>query len=223
MVLPISEHTLAYNDVYTLDLPLGPPRELTQNVNTEQQAELARLLSAPKVLHKIRLRNTSAQPLTTAPALLLSGDRVLAQGLMTYAAPGGSVDLTVTTAVDIQVKKTEKETKRTPDAITMQDNRYARVDLTGTVSLTNFGKESAALEVTRSVGGLVDSADSGGVAEMINPLENPDVFTEGYLSRYGWPASWWSQLNGVGRITWKLTLPAGKSAALNYAWHYFWR
>jgi hypothetical protein len=39
---------------------------------------------------------------------------------------------------------------------------------------------------------------------------------------YSWP-SWWHQLNGVGRITWKIDLAAGKSVDLGYTWHYFWR
>jgi hypothetical protein len=39
---------------------------------------------------------------------------------------------------------------------------------------------------------------------------------------WNWPY-WWSRFNGVGRITWKLTLEPDKSESLTYNWHYFWR
>ncbi len=95
MVLPIAEFTLPYKDLFTLDVPFAPPPELRGNLNSEQQRELARLLDAPKVMHKIRLTNTSKYPLTTAPALLIRQGRLLAQGLMTYTSPGAHVDLPV--------------------------------------------------------------------------------------------------------------------------------
>ena len=90
---------------------------------------LARLINAPKVLHKIRLANSSEMPFTTAPALILRDDRVLAQGLMTYASPGAETDLDITSAVDIRVKKTDTETKRTPNAASWQGDSYGRIDL----------------------------------------------------------------------------------------------
>lgn len=223
MVLPVAEYRLAYKDVYTLELPFAPPRELTESYNTEQQAQWARLLAAPRVLHKIRLRNAGGQPLTTAPALLLGGERVLGQGTMTYTPPGAEADLTLTAAVDVSVKKTERETGRTADAVEMGGYKYARVDLAGTIRLTNNKKEAVRLEVNRYVLGSVDSADNNGVVARINLLEDPEALGDAAASlRSGWP-SWWSQVNGVGRITWKLDLPPGKSIDLNYAWHYFWR
>jgi hypothetical protein len=57
----------------------------------EQNPELMRLLAAPKVMHALRLKNRSEHPLTTAPALIISGDRVLAQGTMTYTPRGAEV------------------------------------------------------------------------------------------------------------------------------------
>jgi hypothetical protein len=32
-----------------------------------------------------------------------------------------------------------------------------------------------------------------------------------------------ADLNGVGRINWKLRIESGKSVDLGYKWHYFWR
>jgi hypothetical protein len=224
MVLPVTEFTLPYKDVFTLELPFAPPPELRNNVGGEQQREMARLLGAPKAMHKIRLTNNSKYPLTTAPALIVRDGRVLAQGMMTYASAGASTDLAVTTAVDVQVKKTELETKRTPDAIRHNGTSFSRVDLGGKVRLTNHRAQPAEIEVTRFVLGVADSADHDAKIEKVNVFEDGSDAAGGdspYWSWYSWP-SWWNYFNGVGRVTWKLTLAPGESVELGYEWHYFW-
>jgi hypothetical protein len=226
MVLPIAEFTLPYQDVFTLDLPFGPPPEVRGNLNTEQQRELARLFNAPKVMHKLRLTNNSKYPLTTAPALIIRQGRVLAQGMMTYTSTGASVDLPITTAVDFQVKKSDVESKRTPNAVEENGNRYSRIDLAGKITVTSHRTQPAELEITRYVLGVADSAEAEGRVEKLNVFENGDYLASGeypsWWSWYGWP-SWWNYFNGIGRITWKLTLDADQSKELDYQWHYFWR
>jgi hypothetical protein len=226
MVLPITEFTLEYKDVFTLELPFGPPPEVRANLNTEQQRELARLFSAPKVLHKLRLANRSQYPLTTAPALLIREGKVLAQGLMTYTAPGGTVDLAITTAVDVQARKSDLEVKRTPNALEENGTRYSRIDLTGKITLTSHRSMTTDIELTRYVLGTVDRAEHDGKAEKINTLENGEYLgatdLPSWWNWYNWPA-WWSSFNGIGQITWKLSLATDKSVDLNYDWHYFWR
>jgi hypothetical protein len=217
MTLPVAEYSLSYKDVYALELPFAPPAELNSYYNTEQQREMARLFSAPKVVHKIRLTNSSTQPLTTAPALLMSEGRVLAQGMMTYASAGSNVDLDLTTAVDIRVTKTDTETVRTPNAVRWQNESYGRVDLNGKISLCNYRREAVELEVTRHVLGNVDAADSGGVITKVSVLE--DAINN---PARGYP-EWWRHFNGVGRITWKVRLEPKKDVDLAYKWHYFWR
>jgi hypothetical protein len=226
MTLPVAEYTLAYRDVYTLDIPFTPPPEVRQNFDSSRQAELARLLAGPKVMHKIRLTNKSDFPLTTAPALLLSGERVLAQGMMTYTAIGAETDLEITAAVDIRVKKTDTEKKREPNAAVWQGNTYGRIDLTGTISLTNFGKQAAEVEVVRNVLGNVTEAANGGKIEMVNVFEDVSFSSSGrypyWWNWYNWPY-WWHHFNGIGRVTWNVKLEPGKPVDVSYAWHYYWR
>lgn len=226
MVLPIAETTLKYKDVYTVDIAYAPPRELRQNGNlNEQQAELLRLQNRPKAQHVIRLTNSSKFPLTTAPALILSDGKVLAQGLMTYTSIGGETDLTLTTAVDVKVKKTDKETTRTPNAVQWQGNQYGRVDLAGTLSITNYQPQAVEVEVTRNVLGNVGKAEQGGAVSMVNTLEdddNPRPDTPIWWNWYSWPG-WWNHFNGMGRIVWKLKLEPGKFTDLNYTWNYYWQ
>lgn len=227
LVITIGEFTMKYKDVFALNIPFAPPAELWRNFDNNRQAELARLFNAPKVMHKIRLFNVSKVPLTTAPALILKDDRLLAQGLMTYAAPGADADLSITTAVDIRVQKIDNETKRTPNAAVWQGDPYGRIDLAGKITLTSFRPEAVEVEVTRSVLGNVDSADKGGRKEMVNIFEDPTFTGAGgshpnWWGWFSWPW-WWHHFNGVGRITWRATLESKKPVDLHYTWNYYWR
>lgn len=224
MVLPVNEYRVKYRDVFTLDLPFAPPPEVRGNLNSQQQTELARLLSAPKVMHKLRLTNNTPQPFTTAPALILKGEQVLAQGMMTYTSPGGETDLSVTQAVDVKVRKKDRETKRTPNAANYNGTQLTRVDLEGTVTLTNLRGQPVEVEVTRHVLGNVDTASDDGRVERVNVFED-DTYTADsdrpvWWSWYNWPY-WWHYRNGVGRIRWTVKLDPGKSQDLSYTWHYF--
>jgi hypothetical protein len=218
----VDQFTLPYEDVYTLDLPFGPPPEVRASISSEQQREIARLLAAPKVMHKLRLTDTAKSPLTTAPALIFRDDQPLAQGLMTYTSAGGKVDLEITTAVDVKATRTDNETRRTPNAVVWQGDQYGKVELAGTISLTSFRKEAVKVEVTRGVLGNADKADHMGKIESLNVLDQ-DRPEEPYWWRwYSWPG-WWYHFNAMGRIKWSITLDPGKTIDLGYTWNYYWR
>jgi hypothetical protein len=228
MVIPVQEFTLTYKDVYTLDVPFTPPPEVWRQLGSDRQGELARLMARPTVMHKIRLNNKSNFPLTTAPALIIRDDQVLAQGMMTYTAKGAETDLAITTAVDVSVKKTDKETGRAPNAVNWQGDQYMRVDLSGVLKLTNYRTEAVDLEVTRYVLGNMGEADHDGKASMVNVFEDgqyaPGGTTPYWWGWYNWPY-WWGHFNGVGKIEWKLKLEPGadKAVELKYTWNYYWR
>ena len=225
LVAGVAEYSMPYTDVFSLDLPFAPPPEVHANLNTEQEAEMARVFSAPKVAHQVRFTNKSSYPLTTAPALVVSGNSVLAQGLITYTAVNASSDLEIGKAVDVQVVKSDAETGRVASAARWLGDEYARVDLTGTIKLTNYRDKAVDIEVTRHVLGNVTAAGSGGVVTKVNVFEDGS-YMSGDSPRwwrwYQWP-NWWAHFNGVGRISWKIRIEPGKSADLGYTWHYFWR
>jgi hypothetical protein len=225
LVAAVAEYAIPYADVFSLDLPFAPPPEVRANLNTEQEAEMARLFSAPKVAHKVRFTNKGSYPLTTAPALVVRDSRVLGQGLITYTAVNATSDLEITKAVDIQVVKSDAETARVPNAARWMNDEYARVDLAGTIKLTNYRDTPVDIEVTRHVLGNVTRADNGGVVAKVNVFEDGSYMagdSPRWWRWYNWP-NWWPHFNGVGRINWKLRIEPGKSADLGYTWHYFWR
>ena len=224
LVVPVAEMELPYRDVFVVDLPFAPPPEVRQRLNSDQEAQLARLFSAPKAMHKVRLQNTSKTPLTTAPALILREGRLIAQGLMTYTAPGAASDLDLTAAVDIAVTASDTETGRTPNAVRWNNNTYSRTDLAGKVRLVNHRNVPVDIEVRRSILGHVTAADHDGRVSHLGAGESgwstPDAYPF-WWRWYNWPY-WWYRFNAIGRIEWDVTLKPGEGADLGYSWHYFW-
>ena len=225
MVLPITRFELKYTDLYSLDLPLVPPPEMRRQFNNQQQEELAKLLHAPKFMHKIRLVNESHVPLTTAPALILANGRLVAQGMMTYTAIGGTSDLTLTKAIDLRIRRTERETERTPDALRADGDDYWKIGLAGRIDVTNYLGESVDIEVTQHVLGIFDEVNRDG------KITTSNAWDVGAQAGIDWPywwhwrswPWWWRHLNGLGKVTWKTSLEPGESTELTYSWHYFWR
>ena len=228
MVVSVLEFTVPYHDIFVLDLPFTPPSDVWSHFNNQQQTELTRLLNTPKVIHKIRLDNQSNHPFTTAPTLIMNGNQVLGQGLMTYTSVGSSSDLNVGTAVDIQVRKNETETNRTPNACNWHKESYDLVELSGSVTLINHSKQIVDVEIVRHVLGDVNEVGQDGKNEKVNVLEDSSFMpvTEGHSASFWkwWSLpGWWSHFNGIGRITWKQKLEAGMSIELDYKWRYYWR
>ncbi len=230
LVVPVSDVTLSYSDVYTLDAPFSPPPEVWPQIaqqvyRNQEQLELLRLEAAPKVVHQARIQNDGPHPLTTAPALLFRNGKVLAQGLMTYTSAGGSVDLPITTAVDVHVKKSDREAERKVDAVRWQGDTYARVDMEGKLTLTSYKKEAVHLEVTRSLLGRATKATPDATIEGVNAMEEASWarwHPPTWWGWYAWPY-WWYHFNSVSQVRWELDLEPGTSIDLQYAWSYYWR
>ncbi len=228
MVIPITSYAVPYTDVYTLDIPFTPPPEIWHTFAAQQQTEVSRLYQAPKVIHTLRITNKSDFPITTAPALLMHDGKVLAQSMADYTSINGTLDLPLTTAVDIVVKKTDHEVKRTPNAVRWDGDDYSRIDLGGSITLTNHRTTPVILEIKRSLLGQIDSADNDGKPDMLNLFEDNSFLPAAtddqpsWWGWYNWP-NWWSHFNGIGQVTWKTTLDPTKDVTLNYTWHYFWR
>ena len=223
MVLPIAAFSLAYRDVYRLDVPLAPPLDVRDGLRDERALDLLRELAAPKARHVLRLTNTGDAPLTTAPALVLRDGKVLAQGRMRYAPVGSSTDLEINTAIDVQVDVDEHETTRTAGAVHDGSDSYARIDLAGAIELRNQKRERIDIEVTRRVLGLVDTVGQDGARQQLDFVRMwGDRGVPGWWTWWNWPY-WWFRHNGFGELRWRLELAPGQTAKLEGSWHYFWR
>ena len=215
MTLPIVDYTLPYKDIYTLDLPFLPPADVRQYIDSNIWQQNAK--EGPKVIHKIRLTNSNAAPLTTAPVLFFRGPQVIAQSTMTYASSGANADVDLTQAVDVKATHNEEETSRTPNAAKWNGDDYGLVNMTGHISVTNYKNQDVDVEVNRNVFGTTYLADNGGVITKGDPLEG-DV--PGIASSY---YGWWYHFNSVSRVAWKLHLKPKQCLELSYKWKYYYR
>ncbi|MFN9707147.1 MAG: hypothetical protein ACK595_20320 [Planctomycetota bacterium] len=223
MVLPIAAFELPYRDLYRLDVSFAPPLEVRPGLQSPQHVELARPLAAPQVRHVLRLTNPGDAPLTTAPTLVLAGGKLLAQGTMLYTPRGGATDLEINVAVDVKVDTDEREVKRDPGPFRLGDDQYARVDVAGTIKLTNRKPKAIEVEVTRRALGLADTIGQGGAQKQLDLVQawqggsaNP------WWGWWSWP-HWWFQHNGFAEFRWTATVPSGGEATFDAGWHYFCR
>jgi hypothetical protein len=221
MVLPVTSFTIPYRDVYTAEL--RPSAIRTNNgyePTTSANADAARMLALPQVLHKVRLTNGGPCPLTSAPALILRDGRPISQGMMHYTARGGTSDLTLTTASDVSAKRSDTEQKRTENALQFAGVQYERVDLTGDIEVWNYRPEPVEIEVARYVLGKVDGATASGSVAALDPYDD-DTLPD-WLNQYD--AGTRIALTGLGKVTWTVTVPPGGVCKnLDYSWHYFVR
>ncbi|MFK7742447.1 MAG: hypothetical protein AB8H80_19190 [Planctomycetota bacterium] len=222
MVVPVATFSLPYTDVYRLDVALAPPADYRRGLQDQRAQQLARELSSPRVRHLLRLENTHSAPLTTSPALVLNGGRILGQAHLKYAARGASTDLELNVAIDVQVDSSERETGRKGNVL-MDGTNFRRIEIAGTTELTNRKGEAIEVEVQRRILGLIDEAGQGGVKRQLDLQSAWDgAARPDWWSWWSWP--WWCfQHNGVGEVTWNVTLQPGESAKLEASWHYFWR
>ncbi len=224
MAFPLAQYDLQYKDIYTLEAPAKPPVEVYRSLDHEQQNAISKSLVAPRVMHQIRLLNTGAQPLTTAPALIESNGRLLAQTLMTYTASGGRSDLDLAPAVDVTAKRLETEVKRTPNALTWRNNSFSRVDIGGRLVITSYRNEPITLELTQQFIGTVDTADQAGVIRKLGLGDDDGEAADTNLpSWWSYNSGDWRAVNGLSSVKWTVTVPAKKSMEIPYTYHYFWR
>jgi hypothetical protein len=226
MVVPVTSFELAYEDVFKLDMPIEPPSFLWQNFNTNQQRDIARLLERANVRHAVRLVNTSDVPITTAPAMIMRGERVISQGMITYAAPGAKVDLELTDAVDIVVDSAERETDRQMNSTTFSGDKFHLVSMEGELSLTSHRDRKVRVEVTRFILGTLDDVTEGVEHEGVS-IFSSKAFAQApenaaWWSWYNWPW-WWMRVNGPQQLFWTAEIEPGETAAIDWTWHYYWR
>lgn len=226
MTLPVASFEVPTEVVHKLTLPYGPPPEVRAHWNSGNQDEFARLSEMPTAKSVLRMANTAKMPITTAPALIFNGDRIVAQGMTRYTPPGAELDLEMTTAVDIKVRVRDIETGRFPNDFSWRSEKMTRIEMAGEIELANRRDKPVRIEVRRHVLGKVGEADSGGTAVQLGGDWTGDTESLGerppWWNWYSWPW-WWYANNGSGLFEWEtLTLQPGESKVLKQSWKYFW-
>ncbi|HUV39165.1 MAG TPA: hypothetical protein VMY39_06095 [Planctomycetota bacterium] len=221
-VVKLFEVTVPCEDIYTLEIPPLPPREMWRNVGENERRQMLGTLTGAKAMHELRLTNTGKDPWTTGPAIIFKDGTPLGQHLMTFTSVSNSVDIPVTVATDLNTKKEETEVDRKPN-IRIDGDDYTQVTLKGTLTVTNFKDRDVVVKVTRKVIGTVTGASEGGKIRAINAVEDAAPGEYGYpWFGWSWPA-WWNRVNGLAEVTWEMKVPKGKAVSVTYSYYYHYR
>jgi hypothetical protein len=218
-MVPLLETEAPCEDIYLWEIPPVPPKEAWQNINRPEQRDSLSALTGLQAVHQVRLTNTGAIPWTTGPASLFKDGTPLAQQMMTYTSPKNTVEIAVTTATDLNTRKIEAETGRTPN-LRINTTDYTKVAMKGSLAVTNFKDREARVKNVRKVIGTASTTSSGGKAVQTNALEDTSLGLTLY-PWYSWSWPWWLwSVNPVSVITWEVDIPAGRSATVEYEYSY---
>lgn len=153
--------------------------------------------SAPeKIWHSLRLSNSLKLPWTTAPVLVMSGNRPLAQDTLLYTPAGATTNLHLTLATDIRVSKNEQESTRENNSVTINRNSYSVVTVSGTLTLKNYKAKDVRMCVRKSVVGEVQAISQNGKFERT--------------------AEAVQAVNPVSKLTWDFPMKPGEEVTLTY-------
>jgi hypothetical protein len=149
-----------------------------------------------QVWHSISVANRGTTPWTTAPALVVSNGKPLAQDTLPYTASGSRAEVKLTLATDVAVEHAEVEVERKPRDLQRSGIVYDAVTVEGTLTMRNFKREAITLDVTKDIEGQSTLRDAGGQAtrlalrpKAVNPSE---------------------------RLEWQVPLPAGATRTVKY-------
>ncbi len=226
MVVPLISYEVGYESLYRLEIPARPPFELARSITEQRKTAIERALTRPVPTHVLRINNNNddGYPITTAPALVLRDGRTLAQGMLTFTAPGGVSDLEVGKGVEIGVDIREIEEERELKAVRWNGHDYARARIAFFGELTNRKDKPVRMEIVKVAFGERPEAGQGAQIEMLSPYD-PRLGSEhewNWWHGYSWPW-WWSRFNGMARISWDVTVEPGDSVEVEASWGYFWR
>lgn len=210
--LPLWRSDIPLRDLYTMDIRVARDFESGQILNAVASADGSPLrLSKNKVWHQFELINKSQAPWTTGPALLLRDFVPLAQELLTYTPVGGTTLIPVTVAVDVRGDYVEEELSRTPDALNWNRKSYSLIKKRGTISLTNYRKESSQMRISTSIGGKATTASDNGAIH-VNDHRRQD-----------WKGHNHAVVNNHSDVTWDLNLRPGESKTISYEFEFYVR
>lgn len=218
--LSLWQSTVPVAHVYTADVVVvRHPRQGQPTARSRREHDLGADASAAgvgnsgqtSVWHELELTNTAKVPWTTGAALVTRGPLPVSQNLLGYTSPGVTTRLPLTVAVDVAAKWEERETGREPRAHEVYGHTLTKVLKSGTLTVTNRRTEAAAVRLSISMGGRVDTASDGGVI----------VLNEGRRDDWQeWPWWWWGSVANHSEVAWSLTLAPGETKAVSVAFSF---
>ena len=187
--------TVAYEHIYEWDVPNTSRVDSYGNVQSGSGSPSDKS-AMNSVWHSLRLKNTTKFPWTSAPAMVLSGTKPIAQDTLPYTPRGASTNLKLTIATDVRAGQEEREVSRQENIPRRQGYHYDLVTVEGTLKIKNFKTKDVRLSVHRTFRGTFESATDDGKAEKLAEAIQAD--------------------NPATRLAWEIALKPGEERTVTY-------
>lgn len=152
--------------------------------------------AADSVWHSIRLKNSTKFPWTSAPALVISGDKPVSQGTMPYTPKGASSAVQITIATDIRASHEEREIARQQNVAHRPGYNYDLVTVEGKLTVKNYKSKEVRLSISKGLRGKAEfQSDQGEAVQLAEGIQSDN------------PAS---------RLSWEVTLKPGEERVVTY-------
>jgi hypothetical protein len=186
---------VAYEHIYNWEVEdqqqvdgLGNVVNINQNAQDGNRAD--------NIWHAIRLKNSTKFPWTSAPALVMSGDKPVSQDTLPYTPKGASSTLRITVATDIRASHEEREVSRQPDVPHRRNYNYDLVTVEGKLRIKNYKSKGVHLLIGKSLRGKTEfQSDLGESVQLGEGIESD---------------------NPKSRLSWEINLKPGEERAVTY-------
>ncbi len=151
---------------------------------------------ADSVWHAIRLKNSTKFPWTSAPALVISGDKPVSQDTLPYTPKGAPSTLKITVATDIRASHEEREVARQQQPSHRPGYNYDLVTVEGKLKIKNYKTKEVHLSIGKTLRGKAEFLSDAGEAVQLGEGVESD--------------------NPRSRLTWEITLTPGEERVVSY-------
>ena len=127
---------LDYEHLYEWEVTDSPRVDIYGNPVNSNASSDDRFVNT--VWHSLRLKNGSKFPWTSAPALVISAAKPVAQDTLSYTPKGATTDLKLTIATDVRTDKKEVEVDRQLKVAHRYGSEYDAVTVEGTLKIKNY-------------------------------------------------------------------------------------
>ena len=187
--------SVAYEHLYNWEVEDQPRVDASGNViNPNQNPQDGN--RADSIWHLIRLKNSTKYPWTSAPALVVSGDKPVSQDTLTYTQKGATSTLRVTVATDIRASHEEREVTRQPEINHRRGYNYDLVTVEGRLKVKNYKSKQVHLAIGKTLRGKTElQSDQGKTVQLGEGIESD---------------------NPRSRLSWEITLAPGQERVVTY-------
>jgi hypothetical protein len=186
---------VSYEHLYNWEVEDQPRVDAFGNViNPNQNVQDS--ARADSIWHSIRLKNSTKFPWTSAPALVMSGDKPVSQDTLTYTPKAANSTLRITVATDIRASHEEREVARQQELNHRRNYNYDLVTVEGKLKVKNFKTKQVHLAIGKTLRGKTEvQSDEGKSVQLGEGIESD---------------------NPRSRLSWEITLKPGEERVITY-------